>query len=150
MFSVQTEIIIKAPPHTVRDVLLDMPAYQAWSTMLHYEGGTPRLGEILTLRLTPPEGAAYSFSPEIIALDEPKKFAWVGRTGFAGVFDGTHIFELYPHADNSTRLVNKEDYSGLLSPIIKRIGVLKGAEPGFQQMNKEIKARAESLVDTTK
>lgn len=146
MFSVTTEIVIDAPPQTVWDVLLDMPNYSAWSTMLHYESGTPRLGETVTLRLTPPEGAAYSFSPEIITLDAPQKFAWVGRTGFAGVFDGTHVFDLHSlDGGGRTRLVNREDYTGLLSPIIRRLGILKDVEPGFKQMNQEIKQRAENL-----
>lgn len=145
-FTVLSETTIAAPPSLVWQVLTDVAAWEQWSTWLRYEGGKVAIGEKLQLRLTPPEGKGYAFSPEILVLEPNKHFAWIGRTGIKGVFDGEHHFELEPTAE-STKLTNRERYSGLLSPLMKRLEAMKGAAAGFDAMNAEIKQRAESLAE---
>lgn len=81
-------------------------------------------------------------------LDAGNHFARVGRTGIEGVFDGEHHFELEPIPEG-TRLINRERYSGLLSPLMKRLEAMKGAEAGFGAMNAELKARGEALEHRT-
>lgn len=144
-FEVRAVSHIDAPIHVVWSVLLDFESYNQWSTLLKYEGGEPIVGQRLRLRLELPEDAGYAFSPEVIALEPPVHFAWVGRTGVAGVFDGEHHFRLHEER-GMTVLENVEHYTGILSPIMKRMPQMKSASEGFARMNAEIRSRAEALV----
>jgi len=114
--------------------------------MLHYRGGKLELGTRLALRLSLPNGPSYDFSPEVVVLEEERHFAWLGVTGFKGIFDGEHHFELNRLTQEKTRLVNYERYSGLLSPIFKRLPMMRDAPEGFKAMNEEIRRRSELLL----
>ena len=137
---------IDAAPEVVFAVLTDVARWREWCTWLAWDGGEMRVGATLALRLTPPTGGGYGFRPTVLAVDSPRHLAWVGRTGLPGIFDGEHHFELTALPGNRTRLVNRERYSGLLSPIFKRLPAMQDAGPGFAAMNAEIARRAESLA----
>lgn len=144
-FEVVARTSIAAPPEQVWRVLTDVESWSQWSRWLVWEGGQMVVGQRLSLRLTPPDGGGYAFSPEVLVLEPPRHLAWVGRTGLPGVFDGEHHFVLTA-TDAGTELHNRERYSGLLSPLMKRLPMMKGADEGFAALNAEIKARAESLA----
>jgi hypothetical protein len=144
IFSVVATCDIAAPAECVWEALTDVARWSDWSHWLAWDSGTPALGERLQLRLTPPDGGGYAFAPEVIVLDAPRHFAWIGRTGAPGVFDGEHHFVLTP-IDQGTRLENRERYSGILSPLMRHLPMMKGAKAGFDAMNEELRARAEAL-----
>jgi hypothetical protein len=144
MFEVQAVTEIEAPAAVVWDVLTKVTQYRAWSTMLHYRGGTLQVGATVQLRLELPGGTGYDFAPQVIALDPERRFAWRAITITRGVFDGEHSFELLPLTETRTRLRNHERYSGLLAPIFKRLPMMRDASAGFEAMNREIQVRAEA------
>lgn len=144
-FVVVAECDVAAPPEVVFAVLTDVHRWHEWSTWLAWDDGEMKEGAVLRLRLTPPGGGGYAFAPTVLTVDAPRHLAWVGRTGLPGVFDGEHHFELEALAGGRTRLVNRERYSGLLSPLFNLLPAMKGAQPGFEAMNDEIARRAESL-----
>jgi hypothetical protein len=145
MFVVQAETEINAPAAVVWAVLIDMEAYDAWSTMLHYRGGALAEGSTIQLRLSLPNGPSYSFAPRVIALEPERRFTWRAVTGLRGIFDGEHSFELTPLAGVRTFLRNSERYSGLLAPLFQRLPMMRDATTGFVAMNEEIRTRAEAL-----
>ncbi len=145
MFVVQAETEIDAPAAVVWAVLTDMEAYDAWSTMLHYRGGALAEGGTIQLRLSLPNGPSYNFAPRVIALEPERRFTWRATTGVRGIFDGEHSFELAPLAGGRTFLLNREQYSGLLAPLLQRLPMMRDAPAGFVAMNEEIRARAEAL-----
>jgi len=145
-FEVRATTDIGASVETVWRVLIELSSYAEWSTLLRYEGGVAEVGQRLSLRLTLPDGGGYAFSPEVLVVDAPHHFAWVGRTGIKGVFDGEHHFRLSRIDAGTTRLENVERYSGILSPLMKRMPQMKSADAGFEQMNQEIRRRAETLA----
>ena len=146
MFTISARTVIHAPVDVVWQVMMDFSAYEQWSTMLLPEQDTPpQLGTTIKLRLALSGGPAYSFEPVVIALDENYHFAWRQKTGITGVFDGEHHFELKMVENGQTELHNYEHYSGLLSPIFKRLPMMQSAPAGFEAMNAEIKMRAEAI-----
>ena len=145
MFTIDTSIAIDAPPVDVWHVLLDFPRYHEWNTLLAFVGGEPTLGNTLILRLTPPTGRGYTFKPVVTNHLPPTRFSWKGITGVPGVFDGEHFFELSPLPGNRTQLINREVYSGLVSPIMQRLPLLRDAKPGFERMNEQLKQRVEHM-----
>ncbi|MBW4438859.1 MAG: SRPBCC domain-containing protein [Pleurocapsa minor GSE-CHR-MK-17-07R] len=147
MFLVEARTQISAPPAVVWGVLMDMGRYKEWSTLLHAEQTTPpQPGQTIRLRLSMPNGPTYSFQPLVITLERDRHFAWSQQTGMKGIFDGEHHFVLSPVDSNGTLLHNYERYSGLLSPIIQRLPMMRSAASGFSTMNDEIKRRSEQLV----
>lgn len=146
MFTIQARTVIDVPVTTVWQVLMDFAAYSEWSTMLiPLQDAPPQLNQTMKLQLSLPE-ITYSFEPVVIVLEKNHHFAWRQKTGFRGVFDGEHHFELMPLDATQTELHNYEHYSGLLSPIFKRLPMMQTAPAGFEAMNQEIKQRAEALT----
>lgn len=142
-FEINEEIVIDAPPAKVWAVIVDFPAYAEWNSQLAWLGGTAGPGAPLKLRLSAQGAEPYEFEPSVSQWEPPVRFAWLARTGLPRVFDGEHFFELEGLAGGATRLVNRERYSGLLAPIIRRQPMMAGAPQGFVKMNEEIKRRVE-------
>jgi hypothetical protein len=145
-FEVVAACDIDAPPDVVFRVLVDVARWHEWCTWLAWDHGEMREGAQLGLRLTPPGGGGYSFQPFVLSVDVPRHLAWIGRTGLPGVFDGEHHFDPTPLDGGRTHLVNRERYSGLLSPLFRLLPAMQDAKPGFEAMNAEIARRAEALA----
>ncbi len=144
MFDVRTTVDIAVPREQVWDALTDVEGYRRWNSVLHHIGGRPSLGGEIRLRLTPPRGRSYSFSPTVTDLIPNQRFAWLGTTVTTGVFDGAHFFELTPTEDG-THLVNGERFSGVLSPVFKRLLVnADDVAHGFDVMNQELRRHLEN------
>ena len=142
-FVVETRAVIAAPPAAVWRVLTDLARWSEWSGLVRYEGGRVAVGERLVLRLAPSSGAGYAFRPTVTALDAPHRFAWVGRTGgVPGIFDGAHSYTLRPDGAG-TELVDREVYSGLLAPLVRRTAAMRDAPAGFAEWDLSLKRRVE-------
>lgn len=143
-FEIRKEVVIDAPPERVWAVIVDFPSYAQWNTQLAWLGGTAGPGEVLKLKLSAQGSEPYEFAPTVSHWEPNVRFAWLARTGLPRVFDGEHFFELEPVAVGKTKLVNRETYSGVLSMVMERQPMMAGAPAGFEKMNAEYKARAES------
>lgn len=143
-FVIDSTVDIAAPPDRVWAVLMDLDSYAAWNTQLRYHGGDPVVGGRIDLEMVPASGSGYRFRPTVVDRQEGRSFGWVARTGPRGVFDGEHRFELTPLPDGGTRLRNREEYRGLLSPVLRRLPQMRSAPAGFDRMNRELAAYVES------
>jgi hypothetical protein len=138
-----TEIEIDAPAQAVWDVLADFAAYPAWNPFVKRIEGTLAKDARLRVQLQPPGGSAMSFRPRVIELEPGKRFAWLGRLGIRGLFDGAHRFEVIALKPDRTRLVQAEHFSGILVPLLRK--QLDGkTRQGFEAMNEAVKRRAEA------
>ncbi|MCI4651708.1 SRPBCC domain-containing protein [Phaeodactylibacter sp.] len=143
-FEVRAEILIDETPDKVWKTLIQMERYGDWNDQLQFMGGTPAKGEIIKLKLSVEGATPYEFSPTINHWEEGKKFGWIARTGFPGVFDGEHLFEL-EERQGQTFLINRERYSGFLAPFIQHQPMMKNAPQGFEKMNQQLK----KFIDTS-
>ncbi len=143
-FHLQTETTVAAPPEKVWSVLMDFAAYPEWNTFitsLTHEGNLT-VGSRLAAVISPPGGNTMTFKPTVTVLDEGRVLEWEGNLFFSFLFCGRHRFELVPTDDGGTRFVHSEKFSGLLLPLIKGDMDTKTRE-GFENMNKDLKARSE-------
>ncbi|HZH78502.1 MAG TPA: hypothetical protein VEY88_20915, partial [Archangium sp.] len=62
-FTIDSQIVIQAEPDRIFAVIMDMPAYREWSTLLLYHGGEPQVGQRLQLELRTADGSGFRFSP---------------------------------------------------------------------------------------
>lgn len=142
---IEASVEIAAPPERVFAVLTDAAAWASWSTMLVFHGGSLERGGRVHLGLRT-AAASYDFKATVTVFEPGACFEWVARTGVPGLFDGRHRFELTALSQGRTRLRNVERYSGLLTPLITRLPMMRSAPEGFRAMNEELRARAESFA----
>lgn len=143
-FEVRHTIEINAPVEKVWATIINFQGYDRWNSQLSYFGGEVAPGGRLHLRLAVSGATPYEFKPDISHWRERETFAWIARTGgLPRLFDGEHFFELSDLGNGQTRLVNREEYRGVLSPLMQRLPMMKLAPEGFARMNQELKAFVE-------
>ena len=138
----RAEVDIHATPERVWQVLTDLAAYPRWNPFITRAEGEVRQGGRLTLRMQPAGGRAMTFRPTVLEATESRRLRWLGHLLVAGLFDGEHSFTIRPLGDGQVRLVQQEDFRGLLVPLLAR-SLDRRTLPGFEQMNQALKRRAE-------
>lgn len=142
---IHTAIDIAAPPELVWDVLTDWSAYPRWNPFIVGLHGRLSPGARLVVTVVPGGGRHFTFRPRLVELEPGRSLAWQGRMGVPGLFDGRHYFQVEALADGACRLIHGEDFSGLLSPLL-RGALLDGVQHGFDCMNQALKTRAQTLA----
>jgi hypothetical protein len=77
--------------------------------------------------------------------DHAERLQWLGHLWTTGLFDGEHRFVLEPLDDGRTRLTHAERFSGVLAPLVWRLGG-RATERGFEAMNLALKQRVEGVA----
>jgi hypothetical protein len=137
-----SDIEIGAKPERVWQVLTDLASYSDWNPFITRAEGTARTGERLTLHMQPPGGRVMTFRPTVLEADPGRRLRWLGHLFVPGLFDGEHRFTIEPLGEHRVRLVQQEQFRGLLVPLLAR-SLDQHTLPGFQQMNQALKLRAE-------
>lgn len=143
-FVIEETVDIDAPPSRVWAVIADHARYAEWNTQLAWLGAPASLGATLHLRLAAEGADPYEFKPLVTAWEPERRFTWLAITGIPRVFDGEHTFTLEPLGERGTRVVNREEYRGVLSLLMKNLPMMAGAPAGFRKMNDELRRRAEA------
>ena len=142
MRQLTTVIEIESSPDVVWAILMDFDAYPEWNPFVRKITGSPSEGGHLSVRLQNPGGRAMTFTPVVTEADPDRRFSWLGKMGFKGVFDGHHHFDI-SGVDNATiRFTQSEDFSGALVPALWSM-VESKTRAGFESMNTALKERAE-------
>jgi hypothetical protein len=141
--TLSTEIEIAAPPERIWSVLTDLDGFAAWNPFIIEAEGTVREGARLRIRMKPPGGRAVTFRPTVMRVVPSREFHWLGHLLFPGLFDGRHIFELIPLEDHRVRFVQREEFHGILVPLLWG-SLERQTRQGFHDMNEALKARAEA------
>ena len=83
-----------------------------------------------------------TFKPRVTRISEERELRWLGRLLVPGLFDGEHIFEIKPTGKGRIRFVQREQFKGILVPLLWR-SLNKNTRQGFTEMNAALKKRAE-------
>lgn len=144
MRRIETMIDINAPAERVWSILTDFAAMPDWNPFIREISGPLVEGGRLSILVVPPGRRGMRFRPIILALRAGRELRWRGRLLLPGLFDGEHYFRLDALAEDRTRLVHGEIFSGILvGPLA---GTLGATEAGIAAMNDALKARAEGRV----
>ncbi len=135
---IETTIEINATAKKVWDILMDAAAYPTWNPFIKTIKGKLQVGEKLEVNLQ-----NMTFKPIVQQKQDNAYFAWKGKLGIRGIFDGLHQFELIKLAEDKTKFIHSEEFSGLLVPFLKN-KLQKETQPGFEAMNRALKQRAEA------
>jgi hypothetical protein len=137
---IRSEIDIDAPVEEVWAVLTDFASFPAWNPFIRRISGPLSPGSRLDVLLGLPGTRGMGFRPTLISVVPNHELRWLGRLGLPGLFDGEHIFELVPQGGNRTHFVQREQFRGLLLPLLRR-SLLRDARRGFDEMNAALRAR---------
>ena len=144
---VSAEILIKAPPKTVWQVLSDFNNYPEWNPTISYISGELEPNSFLETKIHLPKQRPFILRPRIIKLEEEKNIIWAGSKINHFFFLGVHSFNLIPQEENQTLFKQIESFSGLLRPFAGKH--IKKAQESFEVMNLALKYKAESLLQSS-
>jgi hypothetical protein len=140
-----TEIEIDASPEKVWKMLTDFEGMADWNPYIVSISGNLTPGERLRVRLKQPNRKAFDIKPRLLTVSPGRELRWLGKLGIPGVFDGEHIFEIYPIGDRGVRFVQRERFSGFLVPLLWNM-LDTDTRDGFEQMNLALKQTAETAT----
>lgn len=135
-YSVSVDIM--ASPATVWGYLTDAANYPNWnSTVSKVEGDITLHESIKVFAKISPDRA---FPVKVAVLEPHKKMVWQGGMPL-GLFRGVRTFTLQGGANGGTTLHMKEDFSGLMLPLIAMS--MPDLRPAFEDFAKDLKQAAE-------
>jgi hypothetical protein len=141
----RTEGDIDATPDRVWEILTRFEDFGSWNPFIVRIEGATDVGARLRVRLEPPGGAGVTLRPTVTTSEPNRAFAWLGRFGMPGLFDGAHRFELEARPEGRTRFVQSERFRGALVPLLRR-SLRTKTRAGFEAMNRALAERAEAAA----
>lgn len=135
---ISTSITIHSSIEHVWNVLIDFPSYSSWNPFISSIEGKLHKGEQLKVTI-----GTMKFKPTIKQLLPQREITWLGRLFVPGIFDGRHSFQLQENPDGTTLFIQKEDFSGILVPLMRK-KLNTEIVNGFNEMNQQLKERAET------
>ena len=144
MRELRSDITIGASAARVWDTLTYLNSFHEWNPFMQRAVGEVKEGEKLNVYLKAPGGIGMSFKPTVVRASRSAKFRWLGHFVMPGIFDGEHIFEIEPQGDASCRFVQREEFRGILVPIMLAM-IGKSTLSGFNEMKQALKSRVEDL-----
>jgi len=134
---IKTSITINASKERVWEVLTDFENYPQWNSFIKSVSGNVQVGNQIVIKLQ-----GMTFKPIVLTFKENTELKWLGHLWFKGLFDGEHTFKLTDNGNGTTKFEQSEDFSGILVKLFSK-SLDKDTKKGFEQMNKELKLRAE-------
>ena len=147
MKELRTEIDINAPAERVWRHLTDFAAFPEWNPFIPRIRGELRAGSRLEVLLQASGTKGMTFRPTVKKVEPNRELRWLGHLAIPGLFDGEHIFEITPTGNDRVRFVQREEFHGLLVPLLRR-SVDRDTRRGFEEMNRALRARAEESSST--
>ena len=87
-----------------------------------------------------------SFRPTVTVATPGQELRWVGTLGVKQLFHGEHSFILSPNHDGTTRLTNREEFSGVLVKLTRPL-LRTSTNDGYAAFNKGLKQRVEGRTE---
>ena len=107
--------------------------------------GDVRVNKKIEVRIEPPDASGMTFKPNVLSFDKNIGFRWLGHLFFPGLFDGEHIFELRDNGNGTTTFIQREQFKGILVPLLKKM-LDNNTRRGFEAMNNALKDRVENNI----
>jgi hypothetical protein len=146
MKELHTEITILASPDRVWRLLTDFDSYPEWNPFIRSVEGKPETNSKLKVFIQPSGSRGMTFTPTVLNSESGHELRWLGRLWLPGIFDGEHVFAIEPVNENEVRFIHREQFSGLLVPLLWR-SLDTDTRRGFNEMNLALKKLAEKETD---
>lgn len=147
MIEIETQVEIDAEPSKVWSVLTDFDSMPSWNPFIRSIAGLARKGNRLKVKLEPPGQSEMTFSPIVLSATPNCELRWKGIVLHPWLFAGEHFFRLENVAGGGTRLIQGEQFTGVLAPLLMRGRMLEATREGFGAMNAALKQQCESTPE---
>jgi hypothetical protein len=138
---IYTDIVIRSPREVVWDILTDFGRYPDWNPFFVQASAQFRVGGRIDVTEVLANGKRLRFGATIADIEQGKTFQWEGRFLLPVLWHGRHVFSLHECGAGETLFIHREIYAGIASPLFG----LDRVAPCFEQMNRALKRRAETL-----
>ena len=129
---------IRASPDRIWALLTDAAGFPRWNSTVTSIEGEIAAGQ--TLKLKVPSAPGRVFKPKVSIVEPGRSMIW--SDGMAPMFKGIRTFTLTPCGDGSTEFSMREEFSGLMLPMIK--GSLPDFAPVFEAYAEDLRRAAEA------
>jgi hypothetical protein len=136
-FAVTTSI--RATPERIWSLLTDAGGYLGWNNTVKAVEGKIAPGETITVR--PKINPGRAFPVKVLEFDPPRSMVWRGGMP-TGLFQGNRVFTLKPSPNGEVEFSMREEYTGLLAPLIGRS--IPDLQPAFDEFASDLKRAAEA------
>lgn len=131
---------IHATPEEIWALLTDASGYIRWNNTVERIDGKIAHGERVSVRAKINPGRA--FPVKVSEFEPPRRMVWTGGMPL-GLFKGERMFTLKPEANGEVEFSMREEYTGLLAPLIGRS--IPDLQPAFDEFANDLKRAAEEL-----
>lgn len=138
MKTFQVATSIEAPAERVWELLADVSRWPTWNTTVDKVDGQVVFGATVTVHAKLSPGRA--FPVKVVELEAPRRMVWRGGMPL-GLFVGTRTFTIAPQNRGIVRFEMREDFTGLLAPLIVRS--IPDLQPAFDEFARCLRAAAE-------
>jgi hypothetical protein len=142
MKDIFSEIEINASPDKIWSILTDFDVFSEWNPFIKSIEGNIEVGEKFKVFLQLPDTKGMKFQPKCMKVDQNKELQWIGHMIIPGLFDGEHSFIIESVEDKKVRFIQKELFTGILTPLIMN-SIGEKTRYSFEAMNQALKERAE-------
>jgi hypothetical protein len=131
--------MIASSPEAVWAVLSDGASWTAWDSGVDAVEGRIELGGSIKIRSQAAPGR--TFPVKVTTFDPPTRLQFSGGMPL-GLFRGVRTYNLSPDSDGTTTFLMREEYTGLLLPLIWRS--MPDLSPSFERFAQGLKQHVES------
>jgi hypothetical protein len=144
MREVSSSIDVAARPDRVWDVITSFREYDEWNPVITRMRATLTVGAPVSFVLAI-GGRKLKIKAELLVAEAGRELCWMGpRQRILGLlFRGEHYLRVEPRGPDASRVVHGERFSGATLPLLWE-KVRGEVEPAYAEMNRALKARAES------
>ncbi len=140
---IETKIVIHKPIEQVWAQFKCVDAYSKWNTLFNIEKFPTQVGQQIKVDLYDENGKVkIQMQPVVLSL-ENHRLEWEGKLYVNGLFNGRHQFIFQSLDENTTELIQAEDFKGLLIPFLNR-AVIQPTLLNFRNMNVSFKTYVET------
>lgn len=139
---IQAEIEIDVPGGVVWKVLTDFAGYCTWNPTIRRIEGKLTVDSCLSVFACLPCGLPMLLRPRLVECRPERELRWIGNLLVPGLIDGEHLFRVDSLGDSRTRFVQREEFSGMLLPLVWEWFKDQGLR-AFEKMNEALKTEAE-------
>lgn len=144
MREVRTEITVDASIEATFNVLVDVDRYHEWNPLIIDVRGKVLPEQKLDIVIRLRGKADMPYVVEVLEVIPNQAFVWIGRMKVKGLLDGKHFFELIPEGPSRTRVVQREEFRGILVPFVWGSFLNSRMREGFEATNRALKRVAEA------
>jgi hypothetical protein len=136
--SFASSAVIRSSPEAIWAILTDARRWPEWNTTVDRVDGEIALGEKITLHTKISPGRAFPL--KVREFVPGRRMVWSGGMPL-GLFNGERVFTLSPQSDGRVEFAMREEFTGLLAPLITRS--IPDLQPSFDEAAAALKHRAE-------